>query len=1446
MKHYLLPLLLLFSFNSWSQSCEIKVSGTKGCVPYPIAFDVLNSSSKTIQSYDWDFGNGSSSKQSKPTHVYSKSGIFKPSVKITYSDGTTCSASISIQVFAKPIAKIALPKEYKACFENRYIQLKDNSKPGADNAAIRKYLWDLDDGDTSSLKDPFHFYNQNKKYRPKLEITDKNGCKDTTSAAIEIVIFKGLKLNFIRYGRDSCPESKITFNNTTQKADTNGWFLNKVKWKFGDGNFIEASKNQSNWSSIWNSASHTYSKNGEFLPELVVENIFGCKDSFQRFNVENINFKFDIYALPATTLCLKQFDGKNVRVTFNQTPIEGAETWNWAFGDGGTQKFTWQPTHEYGSPGVYNVSLSVKVKGCIRDTMLCQYIKILGPDAKIEKDPNSLYNYQVGHEFPPKSFPDPTYFDTCNTDSMQYFTIDTTVATGPVHSYCYADTASKIAFGQTLACDGTMKPVYQYTLEPSKTVMGSSIKYEYTQKTWFKGDPLPSEKVFRAFLGNKVEGNIHDSFRFSCSVPHNVTFPNNSKKFRGYKAEDDNPPGLPDLCLNPTYPFASDSLKYIWDFLEGSNDTSTALKPNAFSRYSTERLPVHTFTKEGCYNVKLYVEDTVTKCFSVDSTYIATTKPNASFDRVAFDSIKYMTFDLQQKLKSVPYKRGIILDGLKCVGAGQKIKLNEIVPDCIQQDFWIVFDSAEQVTVSKCNGKEYVSYEWIDKKEIERRNYLYMYETPGWKTVGLVIKNGNCYDTAWYHNYKYMYDREMQMKISSDFICPGDQVGLTISDIGRKQQGVDVTYFTSTYRYWYSDTGVYSIIDTMDYYTFMGGNGKIIRRTSAVNNSESGVIDDSLFNLLDDTVVFKPQKPGHYLIVMQTRQRFGCDVDDILELTVGHHADFLTEQPVICLGDTSFFIDSVHYFGSLNATAESNGLNPDKSWHTQTDGEEIEWDFNNDGIIDATGPNPSFYYDKVGSYTVKMRTKDKLGCWQETIKKDFVKVISVKANFSVANDDSVRFCAPQFFVFSDSSKVTVPDSSVDSSFAIWRWNWGNGTEDIKSFLDNGQTGKQYAHNGRYRITLTAIASNYNITLSENCIDTHSLAVQINGPKPKFNLIGDTIGCVPFTATVFDQSQKTSIWDWRLGNGKTQSSEGEDTVLLHYDKPGTFCISLNAGDTIKDLNDSTFFCIDQYPYEKCRFKVTVKPKDPIGIVNDSMLCINQIGDFNLIDSNNKYSSYYIEYGDGNNDDGIDKDFQHSYGELDTFLIAYTGKGDVCADTGIAYVRTVGIKAALELDSTTIDTPSFSFFNQSLNATQWEWWVDQNKIDNNSQPFRHTFTKEGPHEVCIVAFNEANCPDTSCLPIVLNTSIKTFNVFTPNGDGQNDEFKVLIKGALEYKLSIFNRWGELVFETTDPNKGWDGKNQFNGIDCSPTAYFYILEYKLIGEDVKKLHGTVTLLR
>ncbi|MDX9906541.1 MAG: gliding motility-associated C-terminal domain-containing protein, partial [Bacteroidales bacterium] len=106
----------------------------------------------------------------------------------------------------------------------------------------------------------------------------------------------------------------------------------------------------------------------------------------------------------------------------------------------------------------------------------------------------------------------------------------------------------------------------------------------------------------------------------------------------------------------------------------------------------------------------------------------------------------------------------------------------------------------------------------------------------------------------------------------------------------------------------------------------------------------------------------------------------------------------------------------------------------------------------------------------------------------------------------------------------------------------------------------------------------------------------------------------------------------------------------------------------------------------------------------------------------------------------------------------------------------------------------------------------------------------------------------------LPVCIdNDTCSTYrlpNVFTPNFDGYNDVFHPFPYTSVErIDVTIFNRWGGMVYETEDPDINWDGKDMNTNADCSDGVYFYVCrvyEITLLGVVPRELRGSVTIIR
>lgn len=157
--------------------------------------------------------------------------------------------------------------------------------------------------------------------------------------------------------------------------------------------------------------------------------------------------------------------------------------------------------------------------------------------------------------------------------------------------------------------------------------------------------------------------------------------------------------------------------------------------------------------------------------------------------------------------------------------------------------------------------------------------------------------------------------------------------------------------------------------------------------------------------------------------------------------------------------------------------------------------------------------------------------------------------------------------------------------------------------------------------------------------------------------------------------------------------------------------------------------------------------------------------------------------------------------------------------------------------------------------SAKADVYTWKVSRGKdvrTLRNDKDMRYTFdeaSESGPVtfivDLQVLNSSHPECVATAQDTITINSSlILVPNVFTPNGDGTNDEFRVVYRSICEFHCWVYNRWQHLVYSSNDPAKGWDGT--VNGRKVPDSAYLYIIDATGCDGQHFKLKGTVNLLR
>ncbi len=224
----------------------------------------------------------------------------------------------------------------------------------------------------------------------------------------------------------------------------------------------------------------------------------------------------------------------------------------------------------------------------------------------------------------------------------------------------------------------------------------------------------------------------------------------------------------------------------------------------------------------------------------------------------------------------------------------------------------------------------------------------------------------------------------------------------------------------------------------------------------------------------------------------------------------------------------------------------------------------------------------------------------------------------------------------------------------------------------------------------------------------------------------------------------------------------------------------------------------------------------------------------------------------DFGDGDTSTEINP--KHLYEEPGVYTVTLTVIDSNTCNISSVYERQIEV-IENSLSSFTVDydvcTGKLTLDNTSENAYSYRWDFDDNSASTEKNP-EHQYENVGDYTIKLF-INEGNlCEsvDSQQISIVApgENELKLYNIFTPNNDGVNDCFKMegVSLSCSKFLLKIFNRWGEKVFETKDPEDCWNGQVFNDGPNLPSGTYFYILTLGDKSLTSEPFSGSVDLVR
>jgi len=471
-----------------------------------------------------------------------------------------------------------------------------------------------------------------------------------------------------------------------------------------------------------------------------------------------------------------------------------------------------------------------------------------------------------------------------------------------------------------------------------------------------------------------------------------------------------------------------------------------------------------------------------------------------------------------------------------------------------------------------------------------------------------------------------------------------------------------------------------------------------------------------------------------------------------------------------------------------------------------TDIANIHWDLG-DGAT-STLTDPTHVYDATGTYPVTLTVISSLNDCPATLTRNVNVKVTPVASLSA---DPTSGCIPLAVQFTN--------TSTDADF--YDWDFGD-----------GNTSGAVAPNHTY-----SIAGNFYVRLiAENlnsCRDTaYTEVVSFPLPTADFTL-SPTESCTsPVQVQFTDASVGAVSYDWSFSTG--ESSVLNDP-LITFPGPGTW----HATQTVTN----SYGCLDTHSDS-----MIVHPTPHAAFTAESQ---PGCAGYPIAFDNQSVNSDSFEWAFGDGGTSTDSLPWHVFDEgvYDVTLIA-TGAGG-CTDT-LERVDAVTINPTPLADFSydTLRTVSYAlqFDNLSQGAVSWHWDFGDGTSSNEYEPL-HLFPA-GPNDyypLCLIAINSFGCPDTICRPVraPADPDIYAPNAFTPDLDGLNEAWMPILNGfdGWRYHLYILDRWGEVIWDTTDRYRSWDGNSR--GQICKTDVYVWKVVLNIEGDE-RVYYGHVTLVR
>lgn len=1427
-------------------SAQILVTDTADCAPFT---DVQFNSSAGIG--NWDFGDGTSAiGVDNAKHTFGTPGTYT----VTFSQGGSIVDEQEIIVFGNPNPKFSFVGDSSGCIP--YLVPFVDESTGDGTSTIVGWDWTFGDGGASTDQNPSYTYSLVGEFTVSLIVTDDNGCDSALVIPKLISTSTPPNASFTNTSMTSCtPPLTVDVTNTSTNS-TGGSTNLTYAWDFGGGNT----------STLADPADATYSVEGPISISLTVTEDGGCSDVFTRTgNIGKPTAAFTI----ADTICI------NKQTQFFNSSI-GGTSWSWNFSNGNTSNQQ-NPITTFATGGIQSATLTATQSGCSHDTTISFFVQEIIPDFIIV--PSYLCNEPWCMKF--------TETSTGGADNFSWTFDDGAGGSGDTITHCYLLDTNIYTVYDPLFYDVTMTAT-------SKWGCSAAISHPdtiYPVSAFFSPDTAmgcaPLEVNFSDSTRSR-ENIVSWDWDFGDGNTSNVQNPNHTYPDTGHYTVTlivENSFGCRDtsypvviqvgeevpldfsisqntVCLGDSVTFTDitgDSRIDYWHFTtdEGRSGTCPDQSTQSWAFFNETGLQDVTFfaNVNGCISDTTF-KDAITvngPSSNFTSQGNCDTPYDYTFDADLNDVLTF-TWDFGDgtTLTSVDVNDTLINHTYAAEGdyTVYFISSNAISGCANDTDSTVVHvrEIYAEITGDStlCSGEAYTFYSDSSKSEYNSCNdgfrwdlgdgteptitagnmNSFLFPDTGIYEIRLIAKDINlCYDTAY---------REVRVT--------NIDVGFTMSD---STGCMPLTIaFTDT-----------SISDTL-----------FTNWTWTVDNVTNSTVQNPNITFTDVT-------KNSFQITLTAQDSLGCvDSKTKTVYPIIPDTNFTANDRTLCVGDSALFTLSG---GAKIATAAwdfgdggaSNDLNPYHTFNTagdftvsvaivDTNGcpgtrtrttyievdaypEALFWtnvdtnsvicypvqiSFTDTSIVNTFGsrvwdlgvPNPilpnttvSWNYDQPGTYTTSLIERTSNGC-ADTLEKSF-EIVGPIANFDLSKS---TICVGESITF------TMKDSADVETFL---WDFGDGTS--QSGIDPITHQFTEVPNGGTTNVQLVIWSEDSV-----CDYVTVKPVTVHEVEARFDFADSTI-CDNEQAQFVNNSIGATSYFWDFDNGS--NSTATNPVPQSYGTIGKYDVSLI-------VENDVLGCIDTLIKE-----LEVLPRPVVTAIGNAMCS----GDSALLSANGATTYSWV-------DPTLvaDPDSANTWSfptETTTFTVTGTDTNN-CSNTASVEVIVFEEPTAYTFDSACHIIGQYFTIGRNYGGSYvYDWTVGTTDYLNcTTCPVQTLQIKDeiDPIQFTVEYTDTLGCyatRDIYNICIFDNYTVDVPSAFTPNGEGENDIIYVKGHGIEELiYFRIYNRWGEMIFETNDINVGWNGT--YKGEAQNMETYIYQAKVRFYNQEYEEKGGSITLIR